>query len=69
MKTAMQLKARSRNLSAKTGTPPHIIQRNFFFERFLERTALSPCRDSAACVAFGTANTRMKDYYDIHVLT
>lgn len=46
MKTATQLKAKSRNLSAATGAPPHIIQRNFFFERFLERTAVSEHRDS-----------------------
>jgi hypothetical protein len=46
VKTATQLKAKTRNLSAATGTPPHIKQRNFLFERFLERTALSGCRDS-----------------------
>jgi predicted nucleotidyltransferase component of viral defense system len=46
MKTATQLKAKSRNLSAATGTPPHIIQRNFLFERFLERAAVSEHRDN-----------------------
>jgi hypothetical protein len=35
VKTAAQLKAKSRNLAAQSGTPPHIIQRNFLFERFL----------------------------------
>jgi predicted nucleotidyltransferase component of viral defense system len=46
VKTAIALKAKSRNLSASTGTPPHIIQRNFLFERFLERASLSEYRDS-----------------------
>jgi len=42
----MQLKAKARNLSTKTNTPPHIIQRNYFLERFLERVSLSGHRDS-----------------------
>jgi len=42
----MQLKAKARNLSAKTSIPPHIIQRNYFLERFLERVSLSSYRDS-----------------------
>jgi predicted nucleotidyltransferase component of viral defense system len=46
VKTAAQLKAKSRNLAAQSGTPPHIIQRNFLFERFLERASLSEYRDS-----------------------
>ena len=46
MKTSTQLKAKARNLSAKTNIPPHIIQRNYFLERFLERVSLSKYRDS-----------------------
>jgi len=46
VKTSMQLKAKARNLSAKTSIPPHIIQRNYFLERFLERVSLSSYRDS-----------------------
>ena len=46
MKTSTQLKAKTRNLSAKTGIPPHIIQRNYFLERFLERLSLSRYKDS-----------------------
>ena len=45
MKTSTQLKAKTRNLSAKTGIPPHIIQRNYFLERFLERLSLSRYMD------------------------
>ena len=41
MKTSMQLKAKARNLSAQSGIQPHIIQRNYFLERFLERLSLS----------------------------
>ncbi|MDR0347011.1 MAG: nucleotidyl transferase AbiEii/AbiGii toxin family protein [Coriobacteriales bacterium] len=41
-KTATALKAKSRNLSEASATPSHIIQRNFFLERFIERAALSP---------------------------
>ena len=46
MKTSTQLKAKARNLAAKTNTPPHIIQRNYFLERFLERVSLSGYKDS-----------------------
>jgi len=46
MKSATALKAKSRNLSALTGTPPYIIQRNFLFERFLERASVSEYRES-----------------------
>jgi len=46
VRTAAQLKVKSRNLSKETGTPVHIIQRNFLFERFLERVSLSEYRDS-----------------------
>jgi len=46
VRTVAQLKTKSRNLSKETGTPVHIIQRNFLFERFLERVSLSDCRDS-----------------------
>ena len=46
MKSATQLKAKSRNLSKETGTPVQIIQRNFLFERFLERASISEYRDS-----------------------
>ena len=46
MKTSTQLKAKVRNLSAKTGIQPYIIQRNYFLERFLERLSLSRYRDS-----------------------
>ena len=45
MKTSTQLKAKSRNLSAKTGIPPHILQRYYFLERFLERLSLSRHKD------------------------
>jgi hypothetical protein len=41
LKTATELKAKIRNVFALTGIPPHIIQRQFFFERFLERVYLS----------------------------
>jgi hypothetical protein len=40
VKTAAQLKAKSRNPAAQPGTPPHIIQRSFLFDRFLERVSL-----------------------------
>ena len=46
MKTSMQLKAKARNLSAQTNIPPHIIQRNYLLERFLERVSLSRYQDS-----------------------
>ena len=46
MKTSMQLKAKTRNLSAASGIPPHIIQRNYFLERFLERLSLSQYKSS-----------------------
>ena len=46
MKTSTQLKAKARNLSEKTNIPPHIIQRNYFLERFLERVSLSSYKDS-----------------------
>jgi hypothetical protein len=46
MKTAAQLKAKSRNLSAATGTPPQHIQRSLLFERPIERTAISEHRDN-----------------------
>ena len=46
MKTSTQLKAKARNLSTKTNIPPHIIQRNYFLERFLERVSLSNYRDT-----------------------
>ena len=46
MKTSMQLKAKARNLAAKTNIPSHIIQRNYFLERFLERVSLSRYKDS-----------------------
>ena len=46
MKTSTQLKDKARNLSAKTGIPPHIIQRNYFLERFLERLSLSRYKDT-----------------------
>ncbi|MCL2154010.1 MAG: nucleotidyl transferase AbiEii/AbiGii toxin family protein [Oscillospiraceae bacterium] len=46
MKTSMQLKAKTRNLSATSGIPPHIIQRNYFLERFLERLSLSSYKNS-----------------------
>ena len=46
MKTSMQLKAKARNLSATSCIPPHIIQRNYFLERFLERLSLSNYRNS-----------------------
>jgi len=46
LKTATQLKAKSRNLSNETGIPVHIVQRNFLFERFLERASLSEHRNS-----------------------
>ena len=46
MKSSTQLKAKARNLSAKTSILPHIIQRNYFLERFLERLSLSLHKDS-----------------------
>ena len=46
MKTSTQLKAKARNLSAKTNVPPHILQRNYFLERILERVSLSGYKDS-----------------------
>jgi predicted nucleotidyltransferase component of viral defense system len=46
VKTSTQLKAKARNLSAKTNIPPHIIQRNYFLERFLERLSMSRYQDS-----------------------
>ena len=46
MKTSTQLKAKARNLSAKANIPPHVIQRNFFLERFLERVSLSRYKES-----------------------
>lgn len=46
MKTSLQLKAKSRVLSSKTGIPSYIIQRNYFLERFLERVSLSCYRNS-----------------------
>jgi len=46
VKTSTQLKAKARNLSAKTNIPSHIIQRNYFLERFLERVSLSRYKDS-----------------------
>ena len=46
MKTSMQLKAKTRNLAALSGIPPHIIQRNYFLERFLERLSLSQYKNS-----------------------
>jgi len=45
VKTSTQLKAKARNLSAATNKPPHIIQRNYFLERFLERVSLSIYKD------------------------
>jgi predicted nucleotidyltransferase component of viral defense system len=46
VKTSTQLKAKARNLSAKANIPPHIVQRNYFLERFLERVSLSRYKDS-----------------------
>ena len=46
MKTSMQLKAKTRNLSATSGIPHHIIQRNYFLERFIERISLSQYKNS-----------------------
>jgi hypothetical protein len=46
VKTAAQLKAKSRELAARSGTPPYVVSRDFLFERFLERASLSECRDS-----------------------
>ena len=121
MKTSMQLKAKTRNLSATSGIPPHIIQRNYFLERFLERLSLSSYKNSIvikggvlitsilgtagdvitpspieygyklmfedreisvlaynletvlaekfiAVLSFDVVNSRMKDFYDIHML-
>ena len=107
----MQLKAKVRNLSKGDDARAKILIRNFFMERFLERTSLSPYRNNfilkggmlvAAIVGLETratmdidttvkslpltmenarkvieeivmarenANTRMRDFYDVYILT
>ena len=109
--SSMQLKAKVRNLSKGDDARAKILIRNFFMERFLERTALSPYRNNfilkggmlvAAIVGLETratmdidttvkslpltmenarkvieetvmarenANTRMRDFYDVYILT
>ena len=44
--TSMQLKAKVRNLSKGDDARAKILIRNFFMERFLERTSLSPYRNN-----------------------
>lgn len=46
IRTATQLKAKVRNLSGGDSTKAQTLIRNFIMERFLERIALSPYRDS-----------------------
>ena len=46
MKTSVQLKALVRNLSKVKGVEAEIILRNYMFERFLERVALSKYKSS-----------------------
>jgi len=46
MKTSVQLKARVRNLSKVKGVEAEITLRNYMFERFLERVALSKYKSS-----------------------
>jgi hypothetical protein len=44
--TSKQLKDMIRNLSRKNQVQAHILMRNYMMERFLERVALSPYRNS-----------------------
>lgn len=46
IRTATQLKAKVRNMSGGDSTKAQTLIRNFIMERFLERIALSPYRDS-----------------------
>ena len=46
MKTSRQLKDKARNLANAMGIPAHIVQRNYFLERFLERISLSEYREN-----------------------
>ncbi len=45
MNNPMQLKAKIKNLSKKTGLPPNVLIRQFFLERILERISLSEYKD------------------------
>ena len=80
IKTARQLKDLIRNLSKDKSADAQILMRNYMMERFLERISLSE-RDKfilkggmlvAAMVgldARSTTNTRMRDFYDLHILS
>ncbi len=81
IKTARQLKDLIRNLSKDKSADAQILMRNYMMERFLERISLSEYRDKfilkggmlvAAMVgldARSTTNTRMRDFYDLHILS
>ena len=81
IKTARQLKDLIRNLSKNKSADAQILMRNYMMERFLERISLSEYRDKfilkggmlvAAMVgldARSTTNTRMRDFYDLHILS
>ena len=46
IKTAIQLKAKIRNLSGGDNDKAKVLIRNFIMERFLERVSLSPYRNN-----------------------
>jgi hypothetical protein len=46
VKSSAQLNAKLRNLSKELGVDVRVLRQNYMLERFLERTSLSPHRDS-----------------------
>jgi hypothetical protein len=77
--TSAQLNAKIRNIAKATGVSAGTLHRNFMLERFLERVASSSlltynietvlAEKFETVISRGVANTRMKDFYDICVLS
>ena len=72
---SMSVRARINNLAKELGiAPQHALQR-YFTERFLARVAASPYANNLVIkggalmsAILGVANTRLRDFYDLHML-
>jgi len=77
LKTARQVKDLIRNLSRKTGVDPQILIRQYMMDHLLENRSISIYSYNLETVlaekletilSRSIANTRMRDFYDIHIL-
>lgn len=77
MKTARQVKDLIRNLSRKTGVDPQVLIRQYMMDHLLENRSISIYSYNLETVlaekletilSRSIANTRMRDFYDIHIL-